>query len=864
MNITVKDTNVIILFGDGAAGRFSDMVNRWTRMISSTQWSRFHFILASTEVPELNLEEPGRTLVNEKNTSFFRLQGKDLQNTGNPPPDPATYHDMIYDQLESGNIKLHVICDTDGKTVDYEWIKEMIRSAMAVQVLSTTCLYYLMFSRHSTEEEQTGMISMLQELPGSTILVGDSNEFGGRIAQDDRVQAVELAVLMNSAGELPISRGAYSLGYSALNANGSELQRVNESAACRALSDELKKEIVSLPEADTLLKLLPEGMSSIAGIRTWLEQYVREHTAQPNPTAIRNAWITIRMDIDLPSTEAIKRMQRFADLNYTGERNVGQQARELAWQTGRMLMQHLRESAVTAGLSDKVLSEIAGSFRRIGKDEIQPSGCTYPKRPMSLMMKFGNTADEYLRQCQEVVLKPILTYITEKNVTLFATELANVYEKAAEWVRGVRGENDNAFRRKDAIQLLEDIQKELDAGDAGDAVRLAQKYENYASELANMHPTLSVLTEGAHGTYYNEDGSVSEKDWRALVRQAGKNVEKRLSSGFRGDFFKVLRTEFDTVEEREKFFNTYLQSGPGMYKNMKAIKSTGTSVLLADDRLTDQWFTEKTIYNVHTDNAENLTLYPLGNVDATEYLQDKTVYFRGNTSNRFGNTGTHELFGKGSSPSDRPKPKTELPDNPLFSGGRVNNKTSETATSPENMNSKTRSGLRLEPDDKNAYRLYWDWNGSDTTAMVEFYQHGEKVGKVSVIPVKRFVSNGYNMNVTDDIMSGKPLPAGTLTVTIRNERNDIFIGPVDLQGRRDVIRYKVNNRQLQLKPDSSSIVERITLRTTDTDGMYTYYPLYRSQNEKPWLYNDLKLSDGRIVADPDKDGGQISAVMVED
>ena len=862
MNITVKDTNVIVLFGDGAVSRFSDMVNNWTQMISSTQWSRIHFVLAASETPKLDLEEPGRSLVNGKNTHFFRLEGSDQGAAEDPPPDPSTYHDMIYDQLESGEVKLHIICDAGGKSIDYEWIKGLIRSALAVEVLSTTCLYYLMFGRHSMEKERTDIISMLNELPGAAILVGDSNEHGGRIVQDERVQAVELAVLMNCAGELPISRGAYSLGYSALNASGSELRRVSESSACRALYDELEKPIVSFSEADTQLKLLPEGMSSLAGARTWLEQYVRDHAPQMNATAVRNAWITIRMDMDMPSTEAIRRMKRFADLNYTGVRNVGQEAQELAWQTSRILMQRLRENAVTARLSDRVLNEIAEAFRQIAAEDVQPSGCTYPRKPLSLKLKFGGGADEYLRQCRETVLKPIRTYITEKNVTLFAAELVKVYEKAAEWVRGVRGEDDRFFRRETALQLLADIQKELDAGDAGDAVRLAQKYKNYATELMNLHPTLSVLTDGAVGVFFNEDGSVSEKDWRALVRKAGKNVEKRLSSGFRGDFFKVLKTEFATVEDREKFFNTYLQSGPGMYRNMKAQKSTGTSVLLADDRLTDQWFSEKTIYEVHTDNAENLTLYPLGNMDTVEYLQDQTVYFKGNNRGSAGNGGG--LFDAIPVSSKRPNPTTALPDNPLFGGTQQTGKNDEAGSPGESIGNASLNGLRLEPDDKNAYRLYWDWNGSDATAMVEIYQHGEKVGKVSVIPVKRFVANGYNMNVTDDVMDGKPLPAGTLTVTIRNERNEVFIGPVDLQGRRDVIRYRVNNRQLQLKPDNSSSVDKVVLRTTDTDGQDTYYPLYRSQDEKPWLYSGMSLSDGRIVEDPDKDGGQVFAVLVDD
>ena len=41
----------------------------------------------------------------------------------------------------------------------------------------------------------------------------------------------------------------------------------------------------------------------------------------------------------------------------------------------------------------------------------------------------------------------------------------------------------------------------------------------------------------------------------------------------------------------------------------------------------------------------------------------------------------------------------------------------------------------------------------------------------------------------------------------------------------------------------------------DTDGVHVYYPLYPSTDDKPWLYQGLVLSDGRIVEDPSCEGG---------
>ena len=172
--------------------------------------------------------------------------------------------------------------------------------------------------------------------------------------------------------------------------------------------------------------------------------------------------------------------------------------------------------------------------------------------------------------------------------------------------------------------------------------------------------------------------------------------------------------------------------------------------------------------------------------------------------------------------------------------------------------------VRLEPDERNEYRLYWDWKGNDPTAMVELFQEGQKVGKVSVIPVRRFKDNGDNMNVTEDIMGGRPIPAGILTVTVRDDNRSVYIEGVEVTGRREVVRYRLNNQSLRLKPDNRSTVAKVTLRTTDTDGTHTYYPLYPAEEGEAWLYAGLQINDGKIVADPAQQAGQIFAVKVGD
>ncbi len=844
MNVTLSGTNVIVLYGEGAVSHFPDLITRWNSMLTYQQWDGLQFMLVGEEAPKLQLDESVAQRVNNGNTRFFRFQ--------DAAPDESVYYGLIYDKVRTGTLNLHLICDAGKGKLSYDWAEQLVRTAISVEALSTSCFYYFHFGWKSSIGENEQIIRLLQVQEGSVFLLGDSNEFGAYVRPEDRWYATELAMLMNSAGQLPLSRGAYSLGYSSLNANGSELIRLCESAGCQALREILEKSVTNASEAGITIRLLPEGLESIAGMREWLNAIVRERVQQPKAVELRNAWITIRMNQNLPASEAIKRMKRFADLNYAGNEIITESAKELAKTIETEIQERLRTNVLTASLSPQVFREIAAGWHGIGSLNPEPNGCTYPKPP--LMMKIGRGVTEYVEQCKAQVLNSIRTYILEKNRCVFARELEQAYLRLASWISRSQGAENLRRGQETALGLLQDLQKELDNPESGNAIRLKQKYRSYAETLESVRPALSSLTEGMETIYFDEQGHVIEKAWRQLIHQAGRNMEKRIPAEYRGDFFRVLNREFSTKEEREKFFEEYLKSGPRMYRHLQAIPSAGVSILLADERLTDSWFTRQNIFQTKTDNAENLTLYPLGR-SADDLMKDTTVYFRG-AGSPGAQTGGIGLFGEDIRGEERQKEAKTLPGQNLFD------------TFPTNMPNADFRGstncVRLEPDERNEYRLYWDWKGNDPTAMVELFQEGQKVGKVSVIPVRRFKDNGDNMNVTEDIMGGRPIPAGILTVTIRDDNRSVYIEGVEVTGRREVVRYRLNNQSLRLKPDNRSTVAKVTLRTTDTDGTYTYYPLYPAEEGEAWLYAGLQINDGKIVADPAQQAGQIFAVKAGD
>ena len=841
MKITVRDTNVIVLFGDSAVEGFPELIRCWSRMLSPGQWNGFQFFLVGSEPPKAEeLEALDKSVVNDRNTRFYTYDEK--------APGPASFHNIIFDKISTGTIWLHMICNCGEKETDYQWAADLLQSASSAEALTIHCIYYLLFGMNSPASEREKLINLVQIQPGSCFLLGDTNEKGGRVSREERWHAAALGILMNSAGSLQVVNGVYSFGYSALNANGSELRRLCENAACSALLDELNRPADSLNAVSEQLNLLPEGVSSPSDFHEWLTRYVSANVPQPSPLAVKNAWVTIRMNSELTPSEAVKRMKRFADLNYTGRQNIGESAKELAWKTEHAVLRRLCASPVTASLSDRVFEEIADSLHRLTRNDIQPSGCAYPKKPL---LKWGRNSEDYERECREAVFKSIRGYITEKNICVFAEELEAVYRKLAAWIRKVQGRGEDFVFT--AQELLRDIQKDLESSDSGNTIRLAQKYRHYAAELQSMHPVISVLTEGMTGNYYQEDGTRIPETWNQLVKQGGVNLEKRMPAGYRGRFFRVLTAEFATEEERANFFDEYLSDGPRMYMNFRAQPSAGTHVLLADDSLTDQWFMSQSIHTVKTDNAENLTVYPVGNERAEDYLSDIKVYFHGSPSGGGKTSGT-SIFGSSRKP-ERPETEEEKPGRSLFGNVSVPDVPVQRKTVPENIPGSC--GLRLTPDRENNYRLYWEWRGNDETAMVEITQYGERVGKISVIPIRRFKQNGDNMNVTEDIMGGRPLPAGTLNVTIRDASHNVYLNNAEVPGRRDVVRYKCGGNRLEMKPGSRTIAEKLVLMTTDTNGTITYYPLYAGDDERPWAYSGLTLSDPRIVEDPTQESGQI-------
>ena len=850
----MKDTNVVVLCGDGAVALFIPLVEKWSRVLQPGEWKGVQFYLIGSVPPAAGeFSQLDTRIVNSHNTAFYCFD--------DAPPTGMDLFASIGEKIgNSDRVHLHIVCDSDGKETDYNWILHLVQATKEMQALSFDYTFFLILGMSRSPVEKTGMLSLIHAVNGSCVLIGEENSHGGRVPPEQRRSATILAILLNAMGELMLTHEkSYSIGYSALNANGAELKRLCESKVCQTLREVLGAPVTSVSEARDEIDFFPEGVTSIAEIRNWMEQYTRQRLKKPTGVSLRNAWVTTRFDPSLNPSEAIRRMKRFVDLNYTDVPEVRENAKKLAWETEERICWQLCKSILTSCISEQVTEDLIEVFHRIASEEAQPVGCTYPAMPLGL--RLGNLLgkgknDEYVNECKKSVYRSIDRYIVEKNVSVYAAELEACYRRIGAWIQKAQGRDEDEGQYYTAAGLIQEIQRELNSNEYGDLLQLETKYDDYAAALGKLNLTLRDLKSGTGNQFFQKDGILSEKEWRAFITAAGKNVEKKLPSEFRGDFFHVLNAELSTQEERERFFDEFLNMGIRMYYNLQAEQSPGISYYLADQRLTDHWFNAKEhIYKAkNTDNAENLTLYPLGSLSADQLLQDDSIYFRNKgqvAGNRGRNLFSEAFEGKKESGGARNTDRYSLFDKA--------EEPAEPVKKPEARKEKVKKtgSVRLIPDENNEYRLSWEWHGNDEMAMVEFSQYGEKVGKIAAISVKEFKKNGNNMNVTFAVMSGKPVPAGVLSVTIRDQNNNIFIDSEPVPGRREVVRYLIRGNSLELKPGSRNAIEKLVLRTTDTDGTTTFYPLYASQEDRPWFYQGLQLSDGAIIEDPTQGKGEI-------
>ncbi len=829
MSISVSAANIVVLYGDEAAKHFVDLVKQWNKMLSPDSWNFLHFLIVSSQEPEHN------QLTDEE---WNRIQGASYCNINEQALSANDYSTIAWRLPNAGSPNLHLICAAGSENCAYDWLESFTKNVLKDSVHFTQFLLYFMLKREGLPTEKDGMHRVLQTIKGQghhdhVFLIGDMDEGGQQVDSDAIWNALYLSTVMNCAVGLHLSTETYSVGYSVLNANGTELKNLRLAAACRALQERLQEGELSHSEA--LPVLLPTEVTSIAALEDWLKKSVWEsvHIAGDD---FYNAWITIRMDENLDGNETCKRLKNFVDMNYCQPAAMAERAENLAQQVKREVVERLCHMPETAIMPASAAGDIASAFERMGREAVSAPRCDFGKKPF---IKTRSKLERYVANNKKEARQVARNYAMQLNRQSFANALAEAYRFIETWLNKMHS---GKVQEMDVTVYLQRRARKLEKTDEGNIENLrTKKYPKYWKELTNLHPALREFTENMEHEvrYFEESGNYVEAGWESLLASAQQVLRDQLPGRMSQRFFDVLQAEFDE-EKLTKFFADYLKPGRRMYYNMRALAGNTQSVYLVDEDLADAWENApEGLYEVQTDNAENLTLYPIeGSVGESWILDSGEAYFLA------ASTGNLTRLG------DRNQVQRHMT-NPIKTN-RLSSLQGERAGSwKHHEEEKETHGLKLQPDAKDHYMLSWQWPGNDKLANIRITQRDEEVGN-DAVDVGEFKRNNGQYDVTAKMMGGKPIPYGELTVTIYSgDDKTPYIDHVTVMGRCEQVNYSIKGGTLVLKRVmSGSVLSRVALRVTNKEGKWLYYPLYEDTEKDPYRFEELKLDDAKVVQAP--------------
>lgn len=839
MFINVTEANVVILCGEEIVDHFSELANCLAdRLVVNGTWDNLLFITASDNAPALRLNAHAKKKVNAGNTLAYYLDA---------PPDFNKIINMILDRVHNGNVNLHIVSSPDAT----DWCAVLRDQIARNNFWSFNCFYYFLLNINSSDSVRQAYVSLLDSTPQNmaahSFFLGNLNIIGGKVADSERWNALCLSLLMNCAGRFPLPAEVFSLGYSVLNADGNELENIRRNRACEVLIYALTPGTGVIGDAALRRLLLPKDVTSADKLRDYLQLQIAEHNKAArgkHAAQLRNAWITTRMSNAMEPEEAVKRMRRFYDLNYTGNAAV-EDAREFAQHVKREIIRRLSRDARTVCLTENMTDDIIMFLDKMSKEDVRPGQCQFPKLPL---LKLPGKMEERLKKCKDSVIQTMRQYREGKCIVLYADALKTAYKEIRAWL--------TVMRTYDAVGVLTGYQKLLNLSELLSIDKLKAKYPRYATALDQLNPDIDSLLAFSGDVYFDENGEMLEASWHWLVEKTAAVIgrAKALDPGYRGDMFTFLKTEFNTPNNLALFFDRYLQNGHRMYNNLTAPNSAPQSIYLVDDSLMmTGWFADHDFNEVNTDNAENISLYALGGCSASDYLKNDKVYFQTNTASeiklkggaRSGNAPrTIDLFGQQSV-------ETESAPASLRSDPGTASRKSEQAA----------PAVRLDPDENNHYWLRFDYSGNDNMTIIARNGSGQ-VGNVAIVTPAQYVRGGNAVDFTNRVMNGADIPRGDIQIDITAGGMPVIRNAV-VTGRRYVVQYEIAGNKLRVRSSSGDAIARVVLRTEDIDGVVTYYPLYPSENDDGrylFLLEHLP-ADSVVVVDPTN--GDVPVVTVK-
>ena len=803
--------NVFLFYGNQITSHFPEIISSWKPMLQNTHWNDCCFILLSEKGIDYNsIPEDLKPMIAERSRSLTRFTEQAGTMVGG----------FVRGLLNGpGPILLHCVCSNiENENLNGFELNAFIRSFCAYFIGHPHPVIYLTLSSHIPSlQKQTRFVTELysEDLfeKSTTYFLSDTNEYMGRVTQQQQLRMLicELALIIKNARVLS-KRSIFSLGYSVLNANNSELSDLETKTLIENwLRDAVNNESTSPDkhfwDIATNKVPFPNEINFKEAITEWICQLIFGLIRFPSEVARKNNRILGSLYSPSSTPEHRKKhILRFFEMN-----NSTEHFDSVAKQYFDNLLTKLLCDPCSAQFKNKQPSTIAllEAICSVLKEKAEFNIPPFTVSPIP-QKKILESNQAYVDRCCELCERDAYKYCTDKAVHVMAGYMLQHISGIIHFISNV--------------ETPQSLFPALSIPYADYSV-LCNKYPNILKTinavLASPKHYHALLTEN-RTPLFDPNGNPLLDEWKQILNSAVLQLHVDLNVT-NPTFLCRLNKECPTAPALENFIDTYI-SQPFMVLSYAGAPGNAETKYLVDNDLQDHPWTaahRNDAYIVNTDNIERIDRFNIAE-SVSSLLQIR-------------NPALFPYFSDTDISSEVYADNDNVFQDIVFQRPVEENKT--TFDSQGNPENKGHFNMNMRISRQAAgYILTWDWPPHTHNMFV--HVESEERGIIhSAYPV-----NGGNALNLLTVSQGE-LPYGKLSITItgKNAKGTTYWDKKDFCGKRDLLSYQFSNQGNKITLSlhgRDAFLHQLLLRNEENDQV-VFYPLAPSENK---TYSGLQLN----------------------
>lgn len=736
-------TTALVLKGQQACDELGILLRLWESLVRPEDFQKFVFLLdAPKAAPPLGISATTQSSI--QNSSF-------IQN-GNSTQPPPNLVQAITERIVGGHFLVQAVI-TDF--TDPDSTLDLLSNLSGRFGYGGNIILYLLLrdddpDASPLQHQFLQALSARKQQPAGSIfftyLLSRRAADHSMVSKSARWRALSYEVLAHSARMRTLSeKGLYSLGYSVVNADDSELVSLRQ----HRISDLLKERSEAEFRPEEAFRLLsleaavnPATHEQVPAelVRAWIQSIVNIYIQKPDRYESQNNRVLIRAGSLEP--EALRQyIERFYAINWA----------EKDWST----------------FKKKYLADLKEALSR------HPNAALFPRKMINRVEEHLKSLLNPMRVKPELPKKRLLEL-----PAAYTQRLCQAIEKDCE---SQLLDRLNASCAQALIEVLADFKLYLDllaqayrqinlhSMDAAQSSRLASKffpYEQAFLELDHIQENnllpLDLIQNVA--PYFTPEGSIRQEGWQSLIQRGAENLRQLLPGRMGRDFVSALNEMFTDVHELSGFFSEYLPVSQRMLHNVHDAAVARQSILFVDHAFGQHPLLTQAGHACivgRTDNIERVDLYALIH-DESWYLSDLTSpYFSSMPSPAFEAVNARRLF-------DEWAPQAEA----VAVQAHISAQEEQSQQPSEEM-SLRRSGR--------TYVLSWTWKPGTQNARVSIQAENQKA--------LNYMLDSSTFGRSGGLVLNDNLPYGRLDITVSADGE--AYASASLPGKTNLVKYKV-------------------------------------------------------------------------